>query len=470
MMVRIDKKIIYFGVLSVIIILSVLSGLSLRQIVSLAVFASLIAGTLLYWNLRLPFGLIGVSMLLMLGLLDISTLIAFAHIDIIIFLIAMMTIIGYLEEAHFFEYITIRIIRIVGTNANRLVAILMALSAVFSALVDEVTAILFMAAMTWEIARLYNTDPLNLILGITFTTIIGGSATVVGDPVAIIVAFEGNLTMTDFLRWATPITILATIYIIWIMLKLFKENIQDLQEGMKEVKLEEVSELRYQIEPNQLRKLWFIFLGTVGGIVIHKQIADLLGYIYNAYISPETILLAIPLIFSGIALLFEKDHAHDIIVHKVDWWTLTFFMAFFASVGTLKLVGITNLIAGYIFNLAGGNDNIIFLLVTIIVGLLSPVMDNVLAVATFSPVVHSIAEVGINIFPLWWGLLFGGVFMALLTPVGATASIVVMGLLERRKIGTIAMRQWVKVGVITAVPSFIMAVAILYLRFYIIGL
>jgi Na+/H+ antiporter NhaD/arsenite permease-like protein len=345
--------------------------------------------------------------------------------------------------------------------------VLLGMSAIFSALVDEVTAILFMVALTWEISRVYNTNPLNLILGVTFTTIIGGSATVVGDPVAIIVAFEGNLSMSDFLIWATPITILATLYIMYVTSRLFKEDINDLQRNMVNLPVEAAMEHFTKFEEVNQRTSWLVFIGTIGGIILHKQIADLATYLLKVPVSSNTILIAVSLFFAGIVLLLEKEGAHDLITHKVDWWTLVFFIAFFSSVGTLKLVGITDLIANAIVQAAGGEPSNIFLLVSIIVGILSPLMDNVLAVAAFSPIIHDIGIYGIDIFPMWWGLLFGGVFMALITPVGATASIVVLGLLERRKIGVISMRQWVKTGLLTAVPSFLMALIILYIRFYI---
>jgi Na+/H+ antiporter NhaD/arsenite permease-like protein len=462
-----SKPVILLFSVTIVAIIGILANLTLRQIISLLIFSSIIAGTLSYWRYRLSFGLIGVSILLFFGLLDIPTLIKFAHFDIILFLIGMMTIVGFLEEAHFFEYLVYRIISLVGKNAGLLYATLLGMAAIFSALVDEVTAILFMIALTWEIARVYNTNPLNLILGVTFTTIIGGSATVVGDPVAIIVAFEGGLSMADFLYWATPITIVATLYIIGVTSLVFKDDIKDLQKNMTVLSVEEALEHFVKFEDVSLKASWVIFVGTIGSIVLHKQIADMLSYSLAMDISSDTMLVAISLFFSGIVLLLERERAHDLIIHKVDWWTLVFFIAFFSSVGTLKLVGITDLIAEAIINIASGEASKIFLLVSIIVGILSPLMDNVLTVAAFSPVVHSIAAKGINVFPMWWGLLFGGVFMALITPVGATASIVVLGLLERRKIGSIPMKDWVKVGLLTALPSFIFALAVLYIRFYI---
>ena len=461
------REIAFISALFIVGIVAVLIGLSFRQIVSLVIFSAIIAGALSYWRYRLSFALLGVSILLIFGLLDIETLIKFAKIDIILFLIGMMTIVGFLEESHFFEHIVYNIIKRVGGNASVLYTVLLGMAAVFSALVDEVTAILFMVVITWEITRVYNTNPLNLILGVTFATIIGGSATVVGDPVAIIVAFEGNLTMGDFLIWATPITVLATLYIIGVTSIVFKDDLEDLQNSMLNLPVEKAIEHYSKLDISRLKLSWIVFLGTIGGIILHKQSADLLSSLLNTYISSDTMLVAVALFYSGIVLILEREGARDLIVHKVDWWTLIFFIAFFSSVGTLKVVGITDLIANAIVTVSGGEPSKIFLLTSSIVGILSPLMDNVLAVAAFSPVIHSITAMGIDTFPMWWGLLFGGVFMALITPVGATASIVVQGILERRKIGAIPMKHWIKIGILTGAVSYLMALTILYIRFYI---
>src|SRR5690606_32011878 len=84
-------------------LIAAMSGLNGSQVLSVAVFVSFIVGTLLYWPFRLAFALTGIAVLLASGLLDIAHLIEFASLDVILFLIGMMIIIGYLENNHFFE-------------------------------------------------------------------------------------------------------------------------------------------------------------------------------------------------------------------------------------------------------------------------------------------------------------------------------------------------------------------------------
>ena len=85
-------------------------NMTVVQVASLTIFSSFILGTLLFWRYRLAFALVGIAILMTLDLLTTDTLIEFAGLDIILFLISMMIVIGYLEERHFFEHLLEKIL------------------------------------------------------------------------------------------------------------------------------------------------------------------------------------------------------------------------------------------------------------------------------------------------------------------------------------------------------------------------
>lgn len=453
------RVIAYTVAVLTIVVLASSIGLDFKQVVSLGVFSGIISGALLFWRFRLTFALIGTSLLLALGLIDIERLIKFMHVDIIIFLMSMMIIVGYLEERRFFEYLVNNMLKLAKQDGKKLIAILMISGGTFAALVDEVTAILFMGAITFDIAGRYKVNPIPFMLMVTFSVVIGGSATVVGNPVAILVAFAGELTFLEFLRWATPITALALLTMIGITRILFAKEIKVLSESMKaslpSAGVPEDAQPKSSQDP---LLAWLLFLGTIGGLVMHSQLESLLG------LSKQTMLLGIPVMFAGITLMIERERARDIVTHRVDWWTLVFFAMFFASVGTLEFVGITSKIAELLISVSGGETEGTFLLIMAITVALSPFLDNVLTVATLIPVVNELSQMGLQVYPLWWGMLFAGVFAALLTPIGATASIVAVGMIERRKLGHITLSQWMKVGGLIALPILILATVLLYIQ------
>jgi Na+/H+ antiporter NhaD/arsenite permease-like protein len=96
---------------------------------------------------------------------------------------------------------------------------------------------------------------------------------------------------------------------------------------------------------------------------------------------------------------------------------------------------------------------------------LSAVLDNVLAIATFIPIVKDLAALGAYDFPLWWGMLFAGTFFGNATIIGSTANIIAVGMIERRRKIHITFMQWVRFGIIIAVPTMIIATVMLLLQF-----
>ena len=171
----------------------------------------------------------------------------------------------------------------------------------------------------------------------------------------------------------------------------------------------------------------------------------------------------------GVVLLLRGGKARELVERRVDWWTLSFFMMLFASVGTLEHTGVTGVIAKKLIASTGGNQFALINIVGWATGWLSAFLDNVLAVATFMPVVHDVrlhwaaqnpASPG---YPeaIYWLMLFGGTFMGNMTIIGSTANIIAAGMLEKRGHGTIAFGYWFKIGFIVSIAS--MAVATLLL-------
>ena len=141
----------------------------------------------------------------------------------------MMTIIGFLEEREFFEWVIDRLLIVVGPHPKRIMVVMMIMAAVSAALVDEVTSILFMLAAMLNLLGKSKLNPIPFIMMLVFTTNIGSSATVVGNPVGVIIALRSGLTFMDFIRWATPISIAGLALAIPICLAVFSKEITALK-------------------------------------------------------------------------------------------------------------------------------------------------------------------------------------------------------------------------------------------------
>ncbi|MEM3890895.1 MAG: SLC13 family permease [Nitrososphaerales archaeon] len=438
--------------------LNLVLELDFKQTISLVVFMGFIFGTLLYWRFRLAFALTGIVILLVLGLIDVPTLVDFSGLDIILFLMGMMIVIGFLEERRFFEYLVDKITTLAGTSGIRLVVVMMILSAFFAALVDEVTSILFMAASMIHLTLRVKMNPVPFIIMLVFATNIGSSATVVGNPVGVLVALRGGLTFADFLRWATPISIGALVIAIPLSTFYYRKEIKMLDERLK-LSVESKVKSDDKAHP-QSKELWLsalLFIGTITALILHNQIEVVL------HLKKNTMLVGTALAAAAIALFIDRERARQLVERRVDWWTLAFFLLLFASVGTLNYVGVDNRIASKMIALPLEETSLLTLF-TALASLMSAFMDNVLAVATLLPIVDELGGLGINSQPFYWSALFAGTFFGNLTLIGSTANIVAIGILERRELGHITLKEWIKPGALVSVPTLAVALLLIIIQ------
>jgi Na+/H+ antiporter NhaD/arsenite permease-like protein len=389
-------------------------------------------------------------------------------------LVGMMIVIGYLEDRHFFEYLLEKILKGVGDNPRRLVVILMLMSAMFAALVDEVTSILFMTATVLHLTSKLKINPIPFVIIIVFATNIGSSATVVGNPVGVLIALRADLSFIDFLRWATPVSLVGLGIAIPLSLWYFSKDIRRLGEAIRAPiasnnnagdRIAAIADEgstatipRTDVPRKSVKLPWILFLGTIAGLVVHGPVEEILG------LEKNVMLLGTALAAASVTLFINRARARDLVERRVDWWTLSFFIFLFASVGTLQLTGITTLIANGLYNISGGEESTLFFVFTSTAGVLSALMDNILGVATFIPIVNDMEELGVYNYPLWWGLLFAGTFFGNLTFIGSTANIVALGMLERQKHAHIELSQWIKPGALISIPTLLVAMLLIYLQ------
>src|SRR5256884_266943 len=144
-----------------------------RQILSIGIFSMFIYGTLLFGEFRLAFAFGGIALLMAMNLLSVERFTQAASLDVLVFLIGTFLVIGYLEESRFFEHIIGQIVSAVGPRPQRLLIALMLMASISSALVGEVTAILFMAGAMLHLCGKYRLSPVPFIIMLVFACNIG---------------------------------------------------------------------------------------------------------------------------------------------------------------------------------------------------------------------------------------------------------------------------------------------------------
>jgi Na+/H+ antiporter NhaD/arsenite permease-like protein len=452
------------GIIIVVILAETLippSPAKTHQVIAVTAFLGTILGAIFYWQYRVAFALLMISLMLFTGTMSVEHMIEHMHMDVIAFLIGMMIIIGFLEERGFFEYLLNTLIRPLARSGASLFAGILVLAAFMASLVDEVTSILFILALLLRITKKYDLDIIPFMIAAVIATNVGSSFTVVGNPIGVLIALSGGFTFMDFINHAfLSVGLWVLLLTVGLSLLYWRDYVRLLDERMRERGVEFGSE---EVEAGSMTVPWLVFLATIGGLVVHHQVEHAL------HLPKNSMLVGVPLLMASIALFLSGGKAREIVEQKVEWWSLVFFMFFFATVGGIAETGVARLMASAILNLAHGSPVLIMLLALWASGLLSAFMDNVLAVATFITILQALEpQLGATaVLPAWWAILFGGCYGGNMTMIGSTANIVAIGVVEKARRRYIRFVDWLKPGVLLMMSQMILSSLLVYLRYFV---
>ena len=416
-------------------------GLNVHQATAISIFSASVMGTLFFWDFRLSFAFIGISILLITKTIDLKHVIEFASLDVILFLVGMMVLVGLLKDTGFFAWLIGLILRVKRLTANKFFILISIISALLACAVDEVTSIIFLVAAIFEICDYFEVNPTPFIISSVLATNIGSSGTTLGNPIGILIASKSGLTFEDFLIKAFPVMLICLVVAILILKFWYKKPIAELDQRIKDYGDNEMLIKLISVPPEKELKIGLaIFGATLFFISLHHRLEVLW------HLAPNTILLTMPLISSGLVMAWKWKKAREYIEKDVEWWTLLFFMLLFAQAGTLKFTGATDVLASKLANSVSGDPRQLAGIILWSSSIGSSILDNVVLVAAFIPIVQSLQAIGFTIGPLWWALLFGGCLGGNITMVGSTANIVALGLLEKERNIKMTFFRWFWVG------------------------
>ncbi len=437
-------------------------GLNSQQALAISIFSVSILGTLFFWDFRLSFAFLGTSVLLISRTIDLENIIKFSSLEVILFLIGMMVLIGLLKEAGLFAWLVSLILRIHNLTAKKFLIAISVISALLACAVDEVTSIIFMVAAILEICDYFEVNPVPFIIASVLTTNIGSSGTVLGNPIGILIATKSGLSFEDFITKAFPLMLLCLMTTICIVGIWYRKTLRELDNKIKELG---ANEMLIRLISVPLEKQLKICLGIFGTTLFFISLHHRLELFWG--LEPNTILLVVPLISAGLVMIWKWRRARDYIEKDVEWWTLLFFLLLFAQAGTLKYTGATDVLAKHLAAIAGNSLPVLISIVLWVSTIGSSILDNVVLVAAFIPVIQSFQSLNLNLQPLWWALLFGGCLGGNITLIGSTANIVALGILEKEKNIRMTFFSWfwigLTVGLITTAVAWL---ALLLLPFY----
>lgn len=324
----------------------------------------------------------------------------------IIFIAGMMVMVEGMAKAGFFRWLCMTLAKLVKYKVIPLFITFMIMSFVLSMFIDSITVILFLAAVTVELAQLLKFSPIPMIISEVFCANLGGSATMCGDPPNIIVGTSLGLSFADFVTNTGLIAGVSLIVIVFYFLLVYKKELKG-----EEVSVENMPNPKEAITDKKSFIISIvIFIIAVVLLVSHAQ-----THLTVAFIG--AVIAAATLITAGKGALE--------LLKKVDYKTLLFFIGLFVVVGGLEQTGILEIAADFIGKISGGNALLMVAIILWISAIASAVVDNIPFAATMIPIIKTLSEVtGADLGVLAWSLSIGTDIGGSATPIGASANVV----------------------------------------------
>jgi Na+/H+ antiporter NhaD/arsenite permease-like protein len=371
--------------------------------------------------------LLGAALIILLGVLSQKSALSGIDFNTLGLLLGMMVIVNITGRSGVFQFVAIWSAKKVGAHPLGVLVMLSVVTALFSALLDNVTTVLLVVPVTLLITEELKVSPYPFLVAEIVMSNVGGTATLIGDPPNIMIGSAVPLSFNAFLAHLAPIIVLAVmpatlalIALLWA--RKLRASDEDRRRIMEFAERDAITDWRL------LKQSLTVLALVLGGFVAAHPLGQ----------EPATIAIA------GAALLLLLDNYHRSSdeqsknVHhafaEAEWITLFFFVGLFVLVHALETAGVIHWLAERLLAATGGDLKTTALAILWGSAVLSAFVDNIPFVATMIPLVKSMAPAMGGeqaLAPLWWALALGACLGGNGTLIGASANLVVAGFAER---------------------------------------
>jgi Na+/H+ antiporter NhaD/arsenite permease-like protein len=374
--------------------------------------------------------------------------------DVIFLLLGMMIIVSVVRQTGVFEYVAIWSAKRAKGSPLRIMILLLLVTAIGSAFLDNVTTVLLIAPVTLLVCDRLAISPAPFLLAEAFAANIGGAATLVGDPTSMIIGTAADLSFVSFLENMAPAVIIVLCALVALVPRLFPDAfIVDAERIADVMSLDEKEAIR---DHRLLLRCGIVLVAVFTGFIAHKQI----------HMEPSLVAM------TGAGLLIVISRlGREFYLSSVEWETLLFFAGLFVMVGALVKTGVIDKLAHAATHAIGGDALVTTMVILGVSFLVSGSVDNVPYAATMTPIVAQVASSihePQNHQVLWWALITGTVLGGNLTALGASANVVIIGIAKRAG-NPISFWDFTRKGVIVTAMSLAISVGYLWVRYFLLA-
>ncbi|WP_406304006.1 ArsB/NhaD family transporter [Streptomyces sp. NBC_00885] len=370
--------------------------------------------------------------------------------NVIFLLMGMMMIVGVLKKTGMFEYLAIWSVKRAKARPFRVMTMLVVITAVASALLDNVTTVLLVAPVTLLVCERLALPVAPFLIAEVLASNIGGMSTLVGDPPNIIIASRAGLTFNDFLVHLAPLSALLIVVLIALCRFLFRKSfVYDEDRAAEVMELEEREAIR---DPRLLVQGLIVLTLVVAGFVLHPVL----------HYEPSVVAL----LGAGLLIALSTAETGEVLT-EVEWPTLAFFAGLFIMIGGLIETGVIGEVSTALADAIGDNELGGSMLLLGASAVLSGIIDNIPYVATMAPITSDLVEAmgGDTNHVMWWALAIGADLGGNATAIGASANVVVLGIAERNRT-PISFWQFTKYGLVVTVVTVAISAGYVWLRYF----
>ena len=389
--------------------------------------------------------MLGAVVMVMTGVLGAEEAFKAIDLNVIFLLVGMMIMVSILAETGLFEWIAIKATQLVKGEPIPLLVLLMLVTAVFSAFLDNVTTILLIVPVTIVMLENLKLDTKPFIIGEILASNIGGTATLIGDPPNILIGSEAGFSFNDFIINLGPVIIVNLIITIFLLYFFYCRKMKVPRELKAHIM--ELNPDRALKDKKLMYHSLIILLLVIIGFVSHEI----------THIEPSIIALG-----GAMALILISKKEPEEIFEKVEWPTLFFFMGLFIMVEGLVEVGVIQMLAEATLSLTKGDFQKTALFIGVLSSSVSPIIDNIPYTTTMLPLIKNLENAFSNVDALWWSLALGACLGGNATLIGASANVVAANI-SRKNGKVISFIEYLKYGLPLTFVTIV--IAMIYLNF-----
>lgn len=417
------------------------------KIVAVAVFLIVILLIISERVHRTAAAMAGAVVLILTGVMSADKALSYIDFNTIGVLVGMMIFVAIVRRSGMFEYIAVRAAKAVHGDPWKIMVAFTLITAVLSAILDNVTTVLLVGPMSIAIARMLKIDPVPFLMGQILASNVGGTATLIGDPPNIMIGSAAHLSFMDFLD-NTGFAVLFILAVLILLMKIVYEKKIEL--GTVDTGAIEKLDPSKSITNRALMKKGIIVL-----------ICVIVGFMFHDKLGIESSVIA--LTAAAVMLIIGREDVNEAI-QDVEWTTILFFMSLFVVVGGLTETGIIKELASKIIDATNGHPMVTMLVLLWASALLSSILDNIPFVATLIPLILAMQADGIDVTSFWWAISLGACLGGNGTMIGASANVVLSDISTKHGY-PITFKSYLKVGMPFMLLSIVISTVFLVVKF-----